>query len=105
MVLTIGTKLGSYKIMSMLGKGGKGEVYRARDSKLKRHVAIKILPDEFSRNAERLSRFQREAGVLARISHRLLTQSTEVQVKSVVAGFSPRSAFKHCVRPPHGNAG
>lgn len=55
MSLQIGQQLGSYEITSMLGKGGMGEVYRARDSKLKRDVAIKILPDEFSRDPERVS--------------------------------------------------
>jgi serine/threonine protein kinase len=67
--ITIGTQLGSYEITSLLGKGGMGEVYRARDRKLKREVAIKILPEEFSRNAERVSRFQREAEVLASLNH------------------------------------
>ena len=50
---------------ALIGRGGMGEVYRARDTKLKRDVAIKILPDEFSRDADRVSRFQREAEVLA----------------------------------------
>ena len=59
MSLAIGQKIGSYEITSLLGKGGMGEVYRARDLKLKREVAIKVLPDEFSRNVDRLSRFQR----------------------------------------------
>jgi serine/threonine protein kinase len=57
MSLTIGTQLGSLEITALLGKGGMGEVYRARDTKLKRDVAIKILPDEFSRDAERVARF------------------------------------------------
>src|SRR5262245_40952558 len=65
MAITIGQQLGSYEITALLGKGGMGEVYRARDTKLKRDVAIKILPDEFSRDADRVSRFQREAEVLA----------------------------------------
>lgn len=52
MPLSIGAQLGSYEITSLLGKGGMGEVYRARDTKLKREIAIKILPDEFSRNAD-----------------------------------------------------
>src|SRR6476659_6961497 len=69
MALTIGTKLGSYEIAALLGKGGMGEVYRARDSKLKRDVAIKILPEEFSRDHDRVSRFQREAEVLASLNH------------------------------------
>src|SRR5262249_27200305 len=69
MALTIGTQLGSHEITALLGKGGMGEVYRARDLKLKREVAIKILPEEFARDADRLSRFQREAEVLASLNH------------------------------------
>src|SRR6516164_4720662 len=69
MALSIGTQLGTHEIIALLGKGGMGEVYRARDLKLKREVAIKILPDEFSRDADRLSRFQREAEVLASLNH------------------------------------
>src|SRR6266516_7200617 len=69
MAISIGTQLGSHEITALLGKGGMGEVYRARDTKLKREVAIKILPDEFSRDPERLARFQREAEVLASLNH------------------------------------
>jgi serine/threonine protein kinase/Tol biopolymer transport system component len=69
MILTIGTQLGSLEIISLLGKGGMGEVYRARDNKLKREVAIKILPVGLSRAPDRLSRFQREAEVLASLNH------------------------------------
>jgi len=65
MTFSARTKLGTYEIVGPLGAGGMGEVYRARDSRLKREVAIKILPDEFSHNAERVSRFRREAEVLA----------------------------------------
>src|SRR5499427_1446863 len=69
MAVTVGTRLGSYELTALLGKGGMGEVYRARDAKLKREVAIKILPDEFSRDPARVSRFQREAEVLASLNH------------------------------------
>src|SRR6476659_2857839 len=69
MSLQVGQQLGSYQITSLIGKGGMGEVYRARDLKLKRDVAIKILPDEFSRDPDRVSRFQREAEVLASLNH------------------------------------
>ncbi len=55
--------------MEPLGAGGMGEVYRARDSKLKREVAIKVLPEAFARDAERVARFQREAEVLAALNH------------------------------------
>ena len=61
--------MGTYEIVGPLGKGGMGEVYRARDSKLKREVAIKVLPDAFARDAERVARFQREAEVLASLNH------------------------------------
>src|SRR5215468_2692003 len=69
MSLQIGQTLGSYEITSLLGKGGMGEVYRALDTSLKREVAIKFLPDEFSRDRARVSRFQREAEVLAALNH------------------------------------
>src|SRR5437762_5361585 len=69
MTFTAGTKLGTYEIVGPLGKGGMGEVWRARDTKLKREVAIKILPDAFSRDPDRVTRFQREAEVLASLNH------------------------------------
>src|SRR5215470_13435499 len=69
MAIQIGQQLGSLEITALLGKGGMGEVYRARDTKLKRDVAIKILPDEFARDADRVNRFQREAEVLVSLSH------------------------------------
>ena len=61
--LTAGTRLGPYEIVSALGAGGMGEVYRARDTKLGREVALKILPDAFANDADRLARFQREAQI------------------------------------------
>jgi serine/threonine protein kinase len=76
MAIAIGQQLGSYEITALLGKGGMGEVYRARDLKLKRDVAIKILPAEFSLDADRLSRFQREAEVLASLIIRILVPFT-----------------------------
>src|SRR5215831_17711819 len=69
MAVTIGSVLGSYEVSALLGKGGFGEVYRAKDKKLKREVAIKILPDEFSKDQGRVTRFQREAEVLASLNH------------------------------------
>ena len=69
MQLSEGTQLGAYEIVSLLGAGGMGEVYRARDSKLDREVAIKVLPEAFSRDQERLLRFEREAKLLASLNH------------------------------------
>src|ERR1051325_145568 len=69
MSLTAGTRLGPYEIVSALGAGGMGEVYRARDTKLGRNVALKILPDTFAHDPDRLARFQREARVLASLNH------------------------------------
>src|SRR2546422_6603408 len=65
----IGTKLAHYEITAHLGSGGMGEVYQATDSKLGRSVAIKLLPAEFASDPERLSRFRREAQVLASLNH------------------------------------
>jgi eukaryotic-like serine/threonine-protein kinase len=69
MPIQSGTHLGPYEILSAIGAGGMGEVYRARDPKLGRDVAIKVLPEAFARDAERMARFQREAKVLASLSH------------------------------------
>src|SRR5688500_9118907 len=69
MQLTPGTKIGPYEVVSLIGAGGMGEVYRARDPKLNRDVAIKILPETFTADPDRLSRFKREAQVLASLNH------------------------------------
>jgi eukaryotic-like serine/threonine-protein kinase len=69
MSLTTGTKLGPYEIVSLLGAGGMGEVYRARDSRLKREVAVKVLPKALSADAERLRRFEQEALATAALNH------------------------------------
>ena len=69
MPLTAGNRFGAYEVVSLLGVGGMGEVYRARDSQLKRDVALKILPETVARDPERLARFQREAEILASLNH------------------------------------
>ena len=69
MALVPGSQLGPYEVIEPIGAGGMGEVYHARDTKLERDVAIKVLPDEFSRDKERLDRFQREAKLLAQLNH------------------------------------
>jgi serine/threonine protein kinase len=79
MAISIGQQLGSYEITALLGKGGMGKVYRARDLKLKRDVAIKTLPDEFSRDADRVSRLQREAEALAALNHQNIAAIYDLQ--------------------------
>src|SRR6202162_6469503 len=69
MALLTGTKLGPYEVLAPLGAGGMGEVYRARDTRIGREVAIKVLPEEFFKNEEREGRFEREAKLLAAVSH------------------------------------
>ncbi len=70
----IGTRLGPYEITAKLGEGGMGEVYRATDSRLKREVAIKVLPAAFTEDKERLARFEREAQLLAQLNHPNIAQ-------------------------------
>jgi len=69
MAIAIGQQLGSYEVTALLGKGGMGEVYRARDRKLDRDVAIKVLPESVARDPDSLSRFQREAQSIAALNH------------------------------------
>ncbi len=74
MPLEVGTTLGVYEVLAAIGAGGMGEVYKARDTKLDRDVALKILPDAFVNDPERLARFQREAKVLASLNHPNIAQ-------------------------------
>src|SRR5512138_1028570 len=68
-MLASGARLGPYEVTALIGAGGMGQVYRAHDSKLKRDVAIKILPDAFAREPDRIARFEREAEILAGLNH------------------------------------
>src|SRR6186713_614440 len=74
MRLDPGTRLGPYEIVSAIGAGGMGEVYRARDTKLDRDVALKILPEAFATDPGRLARFAREAKMLAAVNHPHIAQ-------------------------------
>ncbi len=69
MALSTGTRLGPYEILAQVGAGGMGDVYRARDARLQRDVAIKVLPEVLTRDTERLARFEREAQAVAALSH------------------------------------
>ncbi len=87
MALTPGTRLGPYSVTAKIGEGGMGEVYQARDTKLDRDVALKVLPEAFTSDPDRLARFQREAEVLAG----LLTDNRRCAPTSVHVRRNPRS--------------
>ena len=76
MPLQSGTALGSYSVTAKIGEGGMGEVYRARDTKLDRDVALKVLPEAFTQDPDRLARFEREAKVLASTAVYLRSRSS-----------------------------
>src|SRR5439155_8494642 len=80
----IGRRIGSYQILSLLGEGGMGAVYRADDTKLKRDVALKILPEAFTHDPGRMARFQREAEVLASLNHPNIAQIYGVEDRALV---------------------
>jgi len=92
MPITIGMHLGSHEITALHRKGGMGEVYRARDTKLKREVGIKILPEEFSRDADRVDHFQREVDVLASLNHPNICRKVPRAVRGRCDVFPPRAA-------------
>ena len=87
MSLTPGSRIGVYEIVGPIGAGGMGEVYRARDAKLQRDVAIKVLPDLFARDPERLARFDREARTLAALNHPHIAQVYGVEGTALVMEF------------------
>jgi serine/threonine-protein kinase len=107
MSLTSGTKLGHYQITDLLGKGGMGEVYRARDSKLGREVAIKALPAEFEKDSDRLARFEREARMLAALNHPNIaviygleqSDATRFLVLELIEGDTLADRLKHGAIP------
>jgi serine/threonine protein kinase len=94
MALTAGTRLGPYEILAPIGAGGMGEVYRAKDTKLKREVALKVLPDSFAGDPERMARFQREAEVLAALNHPNIAQIYGVEDRALVMELVPGESLK-----------
>ena len=107
MALEAGTRLGSYEVVSSLGTGGMGEVYRAKDTKLGREVAIKVLPEGFSDEPERMARFEREAKILASLNHHNIATlygfesegDTQFLVMEVVEGETLADRIKHGAFP------
>ena len=91
MSLAPGTRLGAYEIVAAIGAGGMGEVYRARDTKLNRDVAIKVLPEAFAHDHERLARFTREAQTLASLNHPNIAAIHGIEEIPAVNGSGPGS--------------
>src|SRR6187549_1197424 len=84
MSLPSGARVGPYQVVGKLGEGGMGEVYKARDTKLNRDVAIKVLPESFALDADRVARFTREAQVLASLNHPNIAQIYGVESNALV---------------------
>ena len=95
MSLVAGTRLGPYELLSPIGAGGMGEVYRAKDTKLKRDVAIKVLPESVAGDAERLARFEREAQSLAALNHPNIAAVYAVEGRAIVMEFVEGEDLEH----------
>ncbi len=123
MTLSAGSRLGPYEILAAIGAGGMGEVYRARDERLKRDVAIKVLPVSFSTDPDRLRRFEQEAQAAGALNHPNITAVYDVGehegapyvVQELLEGetlrsrlgaraFPPRKALGHALQIAHGLA-
>src|SRR5258708_34022353 len=98
MALTSGSKLGPYEIQSPIGAGGMGEVYRARDTRLDRDGAIKVLPESFASEPDRLRRFEQEARAVAALNHPNI-----LAVHDIGSQYGIRYIVPRCLegRPPH----
>src|SRR6266508_713279 len=123
MTLSAGSRLGPYEILAPIGAGGMGEVYRARDERLKRDVAIKVLPVSFSTDPDRLRRFEQEAQAAGALNHPNITAVYDIgehegapyvvqellegeTLRQELAGgrLSPRKAVEHAIQIAHGLA-
>src|SRR5271170_2620037 len=94
MSLHAGERLGPYEIVAPIGAGGMGEVYKARDTKLDREVAIKVLPAVLAQDPERLARFEREAKVLASLNHPNIAQIYGIEDRALVMALVPGEMLK-----------
>ena len=111
MLLAAGTELGTHNILALRSVGGMGEVYQAHDTKLRRDVAIKVLPESFARDADRLARFRREAQLLAPLNHTNIATIYNIEDSNGTTYLvqpmprKARSTFRlsHRKSPPHGD--
>ena len=107
MPLTPSTRLAGYDVLSLIGAGGMGEVYHARDTKLGRDVALKVFPAMFAQDTDRMARFQREAHVLALLNHPNITGIYDVEEQALVMEFVEGPALSEKIaaaRIPTGEA-
>ena len=88
MPLNVGDRLGHYNVTALIGEGGMGQVYRTTDTKLNRNVALKVLPDAFASDPDRLARFQREAEVLNRVAWSLPILPKRSRVNNVFGNYT-----------------
>src|SRR5262249_30534095 len=96
MTFSAGARLGPYEILSLVGSGGMGEVYRARDRKLNREVAIKVLPEAFTTDSDRVARFEREAHVLAALNHPSIAHIYGFERSRIGSRSVPYHSTRHC---------
>ena len=96
-MLTVGARLGTYEVIAKIGEGGMGQVYRARDTKLNRDVALKILPEAFASDPERLARFTREAQTLASLNHPNIAAIFAIEEGPAEAGHHVRALVMELV--------
>ena len=96
--LTFGTRLGVYEVIAPIGEGGMGQVYRATDTTLGRQIAIKILPDAFASDPDRMARFEREAKTLGSLNHSPRCRRAQ-RVSGLVAGQHTRRLFQQSDDP------
>src|SRR5580700_3328402 len=99
MALSPGDKLGPYEIVVPIGAGGMGEVYRAKDLKLNREVAIKVLPQALAQDPARLARFEREAKVLAALNHPNIAQIYGLEDRALVMELVPGETLGSLIKP------
>jgi serine/threonine protein kinase len=123
MTLSPGTKLGPYEILAAIGAGGMGEVYKAKDTRLDRFVAVKVLPEEFAKNPDSLARFEREAKAVAALNHTNITgifdigrvdhtayavmellEGESLRTRLLQGALTPRTAIELAVQMAHGLA-
>ena len=103
MFLSVGDRLGPYEILAPVGAGGMGKVYRAKDTKLKCEVALKVLPDSFARDPERMARFQRDVQAMVLLNHPNIEQICGVEDRALVTELVEGQDLKRSITTRDGS--